>query len=152
MPPGKTLVALLLFLAFAGCGTTRSFFGGDVTVRILTDPVINQDSPVQVELLVIYDDQLLQQVLAQPAQSWFAKRQTILRNYPGTESYLSRYWELVPGQPRFDEDLSFAVGARATVVFANYSSPGDHRVLMDPHQDLFIHLQETDVSVSALQQ
>jgi type VI secretion system protein len=152
LPPGKTLAASLVFLVVAACGTTRSFFGGNVTVEILTDPVINQDSPVQVELLVIYDDQLLQQVLAQPAQSWFAKRQTILRNYPGTESFLSRYWELVPGQPRFQEELSFAVGARATVVFANYASPGDHRVLMDPHQDLYIHLGETDVSVSPLQQ
>ena len=151
MPPGKTLSALLLFLALSGCGTTRSFFGGDLELEVLTDPGINQDTPVQVEVLVIYSDQLLQQVLALPAQSWFDKRETILRNYPGDEFYVSRYWELVPGQPKFTESISFSTGARATVVFANYASIGDHRVSENPHQDLYIHLQDSDVSVSPLQ-
>jgi type VI secretion system protein len=151
LPPGKTLAALLFFLALSGCGTTRSFFGGDLELEVRTDPGINQDSPVQVEILVIYDDQLLQQVLAMTAQSWFAKRETIRRSY-GDDFYISRYWELVPGQPRFGESLSFSVGARATVVFANYASTGDHRERRDPHQDLLIHLGEADVSVSPLQQ
>jgi type VI secretion system protein len=148
--PGKPFVAFLFALALTGCGTTRSFFGGDVEFVVLTDPDLNQDSPVRVELLVILDDQLLQQVKGLSAQAWFAQREAILRNYPSEDSVVHRYWELVPGQLRFEESLDFSVGARATVVFADYASAGDHRFVEEPHQDLFIHLKATDFTVGPL--
>jgi type VI secretion system protein len=150
LPALTGALAALLLGALSGCRTTRSFFGGDLTAQVLTDAEINQNSPVQLELLVVYDDVLLQQVSTLSAQAWFSQRQGILRNYTPDESYVSRYWELVPGQPRFEEDLSFDVGARAILVFANYSTPGEHRVRTDPHQDLLIHLGGDDVSVSPL--
>lgn len=148
--PGKPFAVLLFALVFAGCGTTRSFFGGDLDFVVLTDPGINQDSPVRVELLVILDDQLLQQVKGLSAQAWFAQREAILRNFPSEDSVVHRYWELVPGQLRFEGSLDFSVGARAAVIFADYASAGDHRFVEEPHQDLFIHLQATDFTVGPL--
>jgi len=147
---GKLCAGLLVTLALAGCGTTRSFFGGDMTAKVLTEAGINQNSPVQVELLVVYDNLLLQQASSLTAQAWFAQRAGILRNYTNDEAYRSRYWELVPGQPLFTEEISFDVGVRAVLVFANYSTPGDHRFRMDPHEDLLIHLEGDDLCVTPL--
>lgn len=149
------LAALLPLLGALGCGTTRSFFGGELAAAIYTDPALNQNSPVQVELLVIYDNQLLQQVRSLTAQQWFAQRDQILRDGAARKSLVSRYWELVPGQPVVpvvQEKLSFEVGARGAVVFANYASAGAHRLLLDPHQDVVIHLGESDVSSSQAEQ
>jgi type VI secretion system protein len=142
------LAALAALLVAAGCGTTRSFFGGELAAAIYTAPALNQNSPVQLELLVIYDDQLLQQVTSLTAQQWFAQREQILRDHAAKKSLVSRYWELVPGQPAIEERVSFDVGARAAVVFANYASAGAHRLRMDPHQDVVIHLGDSDVSSS----
>lgn len=144
------VVPPLLLLALTGCGSTRSFFGGDLTAQVLTDPGINRDSPVQVELLVVYDDNLLEQISALSAKDWFDQREGILRNYTAEESYTERRWELVPGQPPFQEEISFSAGARKVLVFANYSTPGNHRYLTDPHEDLFIYLQDADVCVRSL--
>jgi len=144
------VVPLILLLALTGCRTTRSFFGGDLTAEVVTDPGINQDSPVEVDLLVVYDDNLLGQISSLSAQDWFSQRKGILRNYTNEESYLERYWELVPGQPPFREEISFNVGARKVLIFANYSSPGHHRVLTDPHEDLRIYLKDADVCVLPL--
>lgn len=146
---GMALV-LLASLAAAGCSFSRSLFGGDVTAQIVTDDRINHNTPVQVELLVVFDDQLLQQLLAMPAQQWFAKREQVRRNYPGDTGYVSLYWEIVPGQPPIQETLSFGVGARAAVVFANYAAAGDHRERRDPHEDLRIHLQDSELFVGPL--
>src|SRR5262249_5737101 len=137
-----------LLLGAVGCGTTRSLFGGELAAAIYTDPAVNQNSPVQVELLVIYDDRLLQQVLSLTAQQWFAQREQIERDYSAKKSLVSQYWELVPGQPAIQETLSFEVGARAAVVFANYASAGAHRLRLDPHQDVVIHLGDSDLSSS----
>ena len=150
MTRGTRIALLLSLLTLSGCRTTRSLFGGDLTAEVLTDVEINRNSPVQMELLVVYDNLLLEQASALTAQAWFTQRQGILRNYTSEEAYVSRYWELVPGQPRFQEEISFNVGARGVLVFANYSTPGDHRYRTDPHQDLLIHLGDTDVSVRPL--
>ena len=160
---GKTgvqagLLVLLLFvlLAAPGCRSSRSFFGGDMTVQIATDDAVNQNSPVQLELLVIFDNQLLQQVQAMTAQQWFAQRQQIRRNYPGNDAYVSCYWEMVPGQPTCQNEISFGVGARDAVIFANYlppqgqAKPGDHRWLRDPHQNVRIQIQDSDLFVGDL--
>ena len=51
--PVRFAVALLLLWAL-GCGANRrSFFGGDVAVRVDADPEINQNSPVAVEMVVV---------------------------------------------------------------------------------------------------
>jgi type VI secretion system protein len=151
---GKTGVLagllVLVLLAAPGCRSTRSLFGGDLTIQIATDDNVNQNSPVQMELLVVFDKQLLQQVQAMSAQQWFAQRVQIRRNYPGEDAYVSCYWEMVPGQPTCRNELSFGVGARDAVLFANYSSAGDHRWLRDPHQDLRIRIQESDLFVGNL--
>lgn len=140
------LLAAPLLSILAACSS--SFFGGEMKVQIQVDAHLNQDSPVPVELLVVYDDKLLEYLLGLDAQKWFSERDQVRRDHPGEKYFVSSYWELVPGQSPPEKKLSFDAGARGAVVFANYLSEGKHRVrLLDPHKRVLIHLQDSDFSV-----
>lgn len=141
---------LLLVLGVLGCGTgSRSLFGGDAAVRLQADPGINQDSPVALELVVVYDKDLLEKLAAMTAGDWFKNRDQIQKDYPGDDHFVSMRWEVVPGQSLDEQSLSFGSGARGGIVFADYFSAGAHRTRVDPHQNLRIHLQADDFVVEA---
>jgi hypothetical protein len=143
-------ICALLALAALGCGTgSRSLFGGDASVRLDADPAINQDSPVALELVVVYDKDLLEKLAAMTARDWFKGRDQIHKDHPGDDDFVSMSWEMVPGQSLPAQSLSFGGGARGGVVFADYFSEGPHRVRVDPHQNLRIHLQADDFVVEA---
>jgi type VI secretion system protein len=141
-------ICLSFLLGALGCGTaSRSLFGGDVAVRLDADPKINQDSPVPVELVVVYDKDLLAKLAGMTARDWFQNREQTRKDHPGDDDFVSMAWEIVPGQSMPPQALSFASGARGGLVFADYFSDGAHRARVDPHQNLRIHLQAEDVAV-----
>lgn len=141
-------ICISLLLGALGCGTgSRSLFGGDVAVRLDADPKINQDSPVPVELVVVYDKELLAKLAGMTARDWFQNREQTRKDHPGDEDFVSMGWEIVPGQSMPAQTLSFASGARGGLVFADYFADGAHRARVDPHQNLRIHLQADDVAV-----
>ena len=45
------------------------------------------------------------------------------------------------------QEISFGVGVRGGIVYADYLAPGDHRVRIDPHQSFTIVLGEKEMSV-----
>jgi type VI secretion system protein len=141
--------AYVLWLAAAlGCGTgSRSLFGGDVGVKVEAEPGINQDSPVPVELVVVFDKDLLSQLTGMTARDWFQKREQIRKDHPGDDELVSMSWEVVPGQSLPEASLSFGSGARGGLVFADYFADGAHRARVDPHQNLKIRLLADDVAV-----
>jgi len=131
-----------------GCGTgSRSLFGGDVAVKVEAEPGINQDSPVPVELVIVFDKDLLAQLTGMTARDWFQKREQIHKDHPGDEELLTLSWEVVPGQSLPESSLSFGSGARGGLVFADYFADGAHRARVDPHQNLKIRLLADDVAV-----
>jgi type VI secretion system protein len=125
----------------------RSFFGGDLKVQVAVAPNANQNSAVAVELLVISNEQVLSEAMKLTAQKWFEGRDEFRRDHP--DGYVSWSWEWVPGQEVAPQKLAFGVGARAGILFADYSSPGSHRQRFDPHQPIRLHLEETDFTVEA---
>lgn len=138
----------LLALGALGCGTgARSLFGGDVSVQVAAEPAINQDSPVPVELVVVFDKDLLAQLAGMTAHEWFQKRDQVHKDHPGEDDLITKSWEVVPGQTLSEESLSFGSGARGGLVFADYFSDGAHRARVDPHQNLKIRLLADDVAV-----
>jgi type VI secretion system protein len=139
---------ILLLAAALGCGTgSRSLFGGDVAVQVAAEPGINQDSPVPVELVIVFDKDLLAQLTGMTARDWFQKREQIHKDHPGDEELLTMSWEVVPGQSLPAASLSFGSGARGGLVFADYFADGAHRARVDPHQNLKIRLLADDVAV-----
>src|SRR5215208_5271169 len=133
-------------LALAGCGANRrSFFGGDIRLDVAVAPHANRDSPVPVDLLVFYDEKALEAALAMSSGQWFSAREQFRLDHP--KGYQSWSWEWVPGQTVPSTKLSFGIGSRAGLVFADYSTPGAHRVRFDPHSNLAVKLDETAFTV-----
>lgn len=148
---GALLVLFLLsaVLCPAACSAhRRSLFGGEMSAEIQIDPHVNEDSPVSVELIVVFDAKLLDELLALDARTWFADREKVRRDHPEERDFVTKLWELVPGQAPVSASISFGAGARGAIVFANYASAGAHRQRLDPHQDVLIHLEANDFSVA----
>jgi type VI secretion system protein len=148
----RAVCAGLALLALLGCSGNRpSFFGGSLTVTATVDPGINQNHPVAVEALVIYDSGLLNTLLATSAADWFQKRVQYRRDYPEESGYVSLYREWVPGQAVEPEEISFGTGARGGLVFVNYANNQSNRVRFDPHQSIRIHLEENGFTVQPVE-
>jgi len=144
-------VAALALLALSACGGNRpSFFGGDIKVAATVDPGANQNNPIAVELVVVYDKDLLQELLKLNAHQWFQKREQYKKDHPDDEDFISWYWEWVPGQEVLPREISFGTGARGALVFADYVTGQDNRARFDPHQDVRIHLQEEGFTVEPM--
>jgi len=141
-------LCLLLAVVLGSCSANpRSFFGGDLKLQVESAPDANQNSPVAVELLVISNEQVLAEAMKLSAQKWFEGRDEFRRDHP--DGYVSWSWEWVPGQEVAAQKLAFGVGARAGLLFSDYSSPGNHRQRFDPHQSILLRLAETDFAVEA---
>jgi type VI secretion system protein len=154
-PPSRrrlaAALALLPLVLLSACGGNRpSFFGGDIKVAAAVDAGANQNNPIAVEVVVVYDKALLQELLKLPAAKWFAQREQYKKDHPDDEDFVSWYWEWVPGQEVKTQEISFGTGARAGLVFADYLTGQENRVRFDPHQDVRIHLQEEGFTVEPM--
>lgn len=139
-------------LCAAGCGVTqkaRSMFGGQLPFEVVIAPDANEDSPVAVDLIFVYDKKLLDTLLKTPATEWFAKREQFVKDY-GNALAVEK-WEWVPGQQIERLNVSYRPGARRVVLFADYLTEGDHRATADPQEPFRLVLGARDFSVEKLQ-
>lgn len=115
------------------------------TVELSVAERANRDTPVAVDLVLVGDKDLFPQILALSAAEWFAGRDQWLRDHSSDLQVFS--WELVPGQTLPRDRLS---GKRdehfGALVFANYLTPGPHRVRVE-QPDITIFLGEEGVTV-----
>ena len=141
------LVACLgLSLAASGCGLmnrTKSLFGGKLPIQVFVASDVNQNSPVAVELVVVYNKKFRDKLLEMSAKEWFERRVQMTRDFP--KAFQSQAWEWVPGQDVGLIEMSIKRGARAGVVFADYFSAGPHRIQFDPHKPLRLELREDEI-------
>ena len=98
------------------------------------DGCLNQDFPLAVDIVVVYDKDLYGELKKLSAEDWFGQRaQLRLENEPKKLEVTSKEW--VPPCPscpaRCKEPtlpgpvaLKFRIGARGGIVFANYFNPG----------------------------
>jgi type VI secretion system protein len=152
---GRGVVALALasVLPLAGaCGLprrVRSMFGGELPIQVKVAPQVNRDTPVAVELVIAYDDKALDELLKMSKDAWFRNRGQLLRDYAGRVETWK--WEWVPGQEVSPVAVSYHVGAKGAVLFADYLTPGEHRARVDPHHPLRLVLGETDFTLAEAQ-
>ncbi|WKE64478.1 type VI secretion protein [Gallaecimonas kandeliae] len=150
MPKGlRTAVAaaLTLLLTLPGC----SMFSPSTplsTISLDVVPKANNDSPVAVDILVVADSDLLKTLLALPAAKWFEQRAQFLRDYP--QQLHSWSYELVPGQRLVVDPVPFegdeAVGV---LVYADYQTPGAHRLRLEGLEDAKLRLESKDIRLVA---
>jgi len=141
-------LAWLVLFGAGSCGMprrVRSMFGGQLPIQISVSPEANHNSPIAVEVVIAYDGKLLDELLKMPAGDWFRKRDQFLRDHPeGVDTWK---WEWVPGQEVAPVELSYRVGAKGGVLFADYATPGEHRVKIDPQQPVRLVLNTTDFTL-----
>ncbi len=146
----RALLAFSLLILVAGCAKlprTRSFFGGDFTISVTVEAGINQNSPVPVEVLLVYDSALFGQLSKLTAQQWFAGRAQFLLDNPPGDGWDSQMWQWVPGETVAKPEIDFRPGINGAIVFAGYFSPGAHRAIFQPFHDQILTLHSTDFSL-----
>src|ERR1043166_2314528 len=77
-------VAVLIAVS-AACSTgakVRSMFGGLLPMQVSVAPALNENAPVAVDLVVVYDAKVLDALLKLPAAEWFTKKQQFVKDYP----------------------------------------------------------------------
>jgi len=72
---------------------TRAIIGGQVDVTVEIADNANQNSPIAVDLIVVYDEKLMEQLLGMTAGDWFARRSQIRRDYLDGAGFDSWGWE-----------------------------------------------------------
>jgi type VI secretion system protein len=129
----------------------NSLFGGKMNVKIVNSPNANLNNPVQLDLLLVYDEALLKQMLQMTARDWFEKRDEIRKNYPDGQGYDSWQWEWIPGQAIAPQQLPLRASAVGALVFTNYFTSGPHRFRVNPHKDVVISLLEKECQVETVE-
>ena len=145
------VTALALALAAGGCGLvarTRSLTGGKLPVEIRLSKDLNQNSPVAVDLVIIYDKKFLERIQELSARDWFISRAQFQRDYPN--AFESHLWEWMPNKDNQgfqEQSLKVKVGAKGGVVFADYFAPGQHRAFFNPHKAIHLTLEDRQFSI-----
>lgn len=114
------------------------------SVSIYAEPDANQNSAIAVDLVLVYNQELLKTIGKMSAAKYFASSRQLLLDNPSLLDIW--HWELIPGQIVDDfqppQDKGDAYGA---YVFANYLTPGDHRVKVAPNGIVKILLLRDDL-------
>lgn len=124
-------------------------FGGQLPFEVEIAPDANEDSPIAVDLVFVYDKKLLDTLLKTPATEWFAKREQFIKDYGN--ALVVEKWEWVPGQQIDRISIPYRAGARRVVLFADYVTEGDHRATADPQEPFKLVLGTRDFSLEKLQ-
>lgn len=153
---GRALCALGLLAGTSACllpDKLPSYFGGHVRMQVFVAQDLNLESPVAVELLVVYDKKLLKSLEQMTASQWFAKREQFLKDHSGKKKKALDHWkwEWVPGQVVPEQERPYQVGVAGGVVFANYFTPGEHRASFDPFEPFLLNLQDSDFTVEPIE-
>ena len=127
--------------AMSGC-VKRS-----MCVRTDIVPVANGNQPVAVDLVLVRDKDLTKKLATLSATDWFQGRAQFLRDYPDPKDLRVIHREWVPGQVIPCSNVTMTPMPRATFVFANYFTNGDHRARIKNAKSSVIHLMEDDFQI-----
>jgi type VI secretion system protein len=146
------LLALGVTFALASCGVTtkvRSAFGGELPFRVTVAPDANENSAIAVDLVVVYDNKVLDQLLKLKSTEWFARKQQFLNDY--SNELAVKGWEWIPSQVVEEQFVPYRSGARKVVLFADYHTDGEHRASVDPQMPFHLTLGPLDMTLEAAQ-
>jgi type VI secretion system protein len=110
----------------------------------------NQNTATAVDVVLVLEETMVEKVVALPAHKWMEARSDLLKTYPGALSV--RSFEVAPGQILQVPGERFGTpNVIAVFVFADYLSPGDHRMKVEQLSGgIMINLGARDFSVTAL--
>ncbi len=125
----STLLAIGLVVVTSACGPT-----GPTRLKMKFDVSrkANDDHPVQVDVVVAYQPELVEELDRLTAAEWFAQRDQRMRNNPGETTFNSWRWELTPGIEVPNVELPLRGVPAQGLLFADYLSRGKHSARFDP--------------------
>ena len=152
-------ILVFLFLFLAGCGTQNQGLlrvgvrgqprhDAKLYMQVRISERANQNHPIALDLLVVYDDETLAMVMAMTGKDWFARREQMKRDHQGKLDVWS--WEWVPGQVVSLQAVPVSTQQGKGFIFTDYLGAGEHRYKIDPHQNITIRLLEKEVVVGRL--
>ncbi|OQX27613.1 MAG: hypothetical protein BWK80_04440 [Desulfobacteraceae bacterium IS3] len=154
----RCVISAMLFLIITGtffsCGTgmkIRSLLGGRLQVAVKISEDANQNHPVSMDLVFVYDEKLMEELLKLSAKEWLEKRDQIKRDHVEGKGLDIWGWEWTPGQEIPVQELPLNANAEAALIFADYLSPGAHRIRVDPFKDITIRLLKDDIFAESSQ-
>jgi type VI secretion system protein len=117
------------------------------TIDVQVSPKANHDAAVALDIVYVFDPQLLTQLQGLGAKDWFHQRDELRALHP-TDLIVSSY-ELVPGQSGpIERVLGKNKNAIGLFAFANYQDDGAHRARLDRFKRVLLSLDESDLVVA----
>jgi type VI secretion system protein len=110
------------------------------------DEKLNNDAPVTVDLVIVYEEALLKELAKLTASQYFAKKEQIRRDAGETIDVYT--YEIVPGQTLAPQPVKpNHVTGQGALVFARYATPGDHRQAIGPDREVTLQMGTKDFKV-----
>jgi type VI secretion system protein len=110
--------------------------GTRLQLHVTVAPDVNDDRPIPVDVVFVWDKAAAAKFDALTAKDWFDKKDAFRRDDPQERAFTIRDWEWVPGQEVPEIDLTIHAASRrwlrAVYVFANYRTEGSHRARLGP--------------------
>jgi type VI secretion system protein len=132
----------LLLSACGGYRFVQSLGGRQVHISVVNTERANLNNPVALDFLVVFNEKTETEASKLTARQWFEKKAQFKRDHILNQDYLLFEYEFVPGDPVPVIDIPYTVSGRSLLVYADYYTPGEHRVRVDPQKDATITLNE----------
>lgn len=149
----SVVVSLLagILLALTGCSVAMKpvravgLAQKDLVLQVTIDPDANDASPVAVDVVAVESKKVAAQVTGLSAQQWFAQR-TDLQRMKGKQISVHS-WEWVPGEAIPVIHVPGTTGSDAVVLFARYSTKGEHRAALPAVGRVVLQLKAEDFAI-----
>jgi len=141
---------LLTVILFSSCAVPKHLaretrrIGGHFSMQVSIADNANLNQPIAVDLVLVKDKDLLKQFSQLPATAWFDKRDQLMRDHAAKVELVS--WEWVPGEVVPEVELKINPSIDGAVIFARYSTPGDHRAVLSSFGPSQLSLDKEDFS------
>jgi type VI secretion system protein len=141
---------LLVFLALVAAATAlpAASAQSELKIKVEVSSQANDNNPVAFDLVLVKDGTLLEELKKISASEWFENQSQYRLDYPEETGLSAGSWEWVPGQVVVLETITVERGIVGGIVFANYSTPGKHRAVIDPRKSLAVILGVKDFTVA----
>jgi type VI secretion system protein len=144
---GLLRVAILAVAPATFCGCLKVKI---ICLRTTINPTANQNQPVAVDVVLVRDKDLTKKLMTLSAADWFDKRAQFERDYPDPKDLVVYHREWVPNQIIPCSNIPLHHRPRATILFANYYSKGDHRARLVNGKSAYIQLLDDDFKILSM--
>jgi type VI secretion system protein len=104
---------------------------------------VNSNAPVDVHLIIIYDDGVMGQVSSMTAEQYFAAEDQLRKDHANDIDIVE--WEVVPGQEMESENITMSKAyGKGAFFFARYTTPDTHREGLANEKEVTLHLDQKD--------